>query len=144
LTKTLPGIQNSNLPKKYNSYPIPGISDKRDNEILPPLLTRVNGQIEVLGFNPRQRKAFYNAVMRYGMPTPDSYKCQWLVRDLRLKSEKVFKAYASLFMRHLCEPGANREDHFNDGVPREGLNRHSVLTRIGTMALIRRKVQVSD
>ncbi|KAI6170672.1 hypothetical protein M3Y97_01127400 [Aphelenchoides bicaudatus] len=117
-------------------------AQKTDNEVLPPLLARVNGLIEVLGFNPRQRKAFYTAVMRYGMPTPDSYKSQWLVRDLRMKSEKVFKAYSSLFMRHLCEPATNAlEDHFNDGVPREGLNRHIVLTRIGTMALLRRKVQ---
>jgi hypothetical protein len=102
----------------------------------------VNGQIEVLGFNPRQRRAFYTAVMRYGMPTPDAFRSQWLVRDLKNKSEKAFKAYSSLFMRHLCEPG-DRDDHFNDGVPREGLNRHNVLSRIGTMALIRRKVQVN-
>ncbi|KAI6214790.1 hypothetical protein M3Y94_00309900 [Aphelenchoides besseyi] len=113
----------------------------RPDEKLPPLLTRVNGQIEVLGFNPRQRRVFYNAIMRYGMPTSDGYRTQWLVRDLKTKSEKAFKAYSSLFMRHLCEPGADREDHFNDGVPREGLNRHNVLTRVGTMALIRRKVQ---
>jgi len=30
---------------------------------------------------------------------------------------------------------------FNDGVPREGLNRVQVLTRIGIMSLIRKKVQ---
>lgn len=35
---------------------------------LPPLLARVGGNIEVLGFNARQRKAFHNAVMRYSMP----------------------------------------------------------------------------
>ncbi len=35
---------------------------------LPPLLARVGGNIEVLGFNARQRKSFLNAVMRYGMP----------------------------------------------------------------------------
>lgn len=35
---------------------------------LPPLLARVGGNIEVLGFNARQRKAFHNAIMRYGMP----------------------------------------------------------------------------
>lgn len=62
---------------------------------MPPLLARVNGQTEVLGFNSRQRKAFYTAIMRYGMPTPDSYRSQWLVRDLKVKSEKAFKAYSS-------------------------------------------------
>lgn len=58
------------------------------------------------------------------------------------KSERAFKAYTSLFMRHLCEPGADSQESFNDGVPREGLNRQHVLTRIGIMSLIRKKVQV--
>lgn len=52
---------------------------ERDGEKLPPLLAKVNGQIEVLGFNPRQRRAFYNAVMRWGMPPQDAYQSQWLV-----------------------------------------------------------------
>jgi len=63
-----------------------------------------------------------------------------LVRDLRGKPERVFKAYVSLFMRHLCEPIADNVDKFADGVPREGLSRQHVLTRIGIIALIRKKV----
>ncbi|XP_050310914.1 chromodomain-helicase-DNA-binding protein Mi-2 homolog [Anthonomus grandis grandis] len=114
--------------------------DERDRP-LPPLLARVGGNIEVLGFNARQRKAFLNAIMRYGMPPQDAFNSQWLVRDLRGKSEKNFKAYVSLFMRHLCEPGADNADTFADGVPREGLSRQHVLTRIGVMSLIRKKVQ---
>lgn len=43
-------------------------------------------------------------------------------------------------MRHLCEPGADNAESFADGVPREGLNRQHVLTRIGVMSLIRKKV----
>ncbi|XP_025081586.1 chromodomain-helicase-DNA-binding protein 4-like isoform X2 [Pomacea canaliculata] len=119
-------------------------SRRRGNEKdrpLPPLLARVNGQIEVLGFNARQRKAFLNAVMRWGMPPQDAFNSQWLVRDLRGKTEKVFKAYVSLFMRHLCEPGADNAETFADGVPREGLSRQHVLTRIGIMSLVRKKVQ---
>lgn len=46
---------------------------------------------QVLGFNARQRKAFLNAIMRYGMPPQDAFTTQWLVRDLRGKSEKEFK-----------------------------------------------------
>ncbi|XP_012269327.2 chromodomain-helicase-DNA-binding protein Mi-2 homolog isoform X2 [Athalia rosae] len=114
--------------------------DEKDRP-LPPLLARVNGNIEVLGFNARQRKAFLNAIMRYGMPPQDAFNSQWLVRDLRGKSEKNFKAYVSLFMRHLCEPGADNAETFADGVPREGLSRQHVLTRIGVMSLIRKKVQ---
>ncbi|CAB4062385.1 CHD4 [Lepeophtheirus salmonis] len=82
---------------------------------LPPLLARVGGNIEVLGFNARQRKSFLNAIMRYGMPPQDAFNSQWLVRDLR--------------------------ETFADGVPREGLSRQHVLTRIGVMSLIRKKVQ---
>merc|ERR1712088_586337 len=115
---------------------------KRDNDRpLPPLLARVAGNIEVLGFNARQRKSYLNAIMRYGMPPQDVFNSQWLVRDLRGKSEKCFKAYTSLFMRHLCEPGNENSETFADGVPREGLSRQHVLTRIGVMSLIRKKVQ---
>uniref|UniRef100_A0A8B9TFN5 DNA helicase n=1 Tax=Anas platyrhynchos TaxID=8839 RepID=A0A8B9TFN5_ANAPL len=96
---------------------------------------------QVLGFNTRQRKAFLNAVMRWGMPPQDAFTSQWLVRDLRGKSEKEFKAYVSLFMRHLCEPGADGSETFADGVPREGLSRQQVLTRIGVMSLVKKKVQ---
>ncbi|XP_077364107.1 chromodomain-helicase-DNA-binding protein 4a isoform X2 [Festucalex cinctus] len=117
-----------------------GLRNEKDKP-LPPLLARVGGNIEVLGFNSRQRKAFLNAVMRYGMPPQDAFTTQWLVRDLRGKSEKEFKAYVSLFMRHLCEPGADGAETFADGVPREGLSRQHVLTRIGVMSLIRKKVQ---
>lgn len=49
----------------------------------------------------------------------------------------------SLFMRHLCEPGADGAETFADGVPREGLSRQHVLTRIGVMSLIRKKVSTS-
>merc|ERR1712142_146283 len=108
---------------------------------LPPLLARVSGNIEVLGFNARQRKSFLNSIMRYGMPPQDIYNSQWLVRDLRGKSEKCFRAYTALFMRHLCEPGNESSETFADGVPREGLSRQHVLTRIGVMSLIRKKVQ---
>lgn len=52
----------------------------------------------------------------------------------------VRRAYVSLFMRHLCEPGADGAETFADGVPREGLSRQHVLTRIGVMSLIRKKV----
>ena len=108
---------------------------------LPPLISKMGSNIEVLGFNARQRKAFLNAIMRFGIPPPDAFKSQWLVRDLRCKSEKEFRAYVSLFMKHLCENSADNTESFADGVPKEGLSRHHVLSRIGIMSLIRKKVQ---
>merc|ERR1712213_15010 len=118
-----------------------GRDPREKDRPLPPLLARVGGNIEVLGFNARQRKSFHNAIMRYGMPPQDAFNSQWLVRDLRGKSEKCFRAYVSLFMRHLCEPGNENVETFADGVPREGMSRQHVLTRIGVMSLIRKKVQ---
>merc|ERR1711997_248914 len=118
-----------------------GMGRPEKDRLLPPLLARVGGNIEVLGFNARQRKSFHNATMRYGMPPQDAFNSQWLVRDLRGKSEKCFRAYVSLFMRHLCEPGNENVETFADGVPREGLSRQHVLARIGVMSLIRKKVQ---
>lgn len=46
----------------------------------------------------------------------------------------------AMFLRHLCEPGTDNRETFNDGVPREGIQRTQVLTRIGIMSLIRKKV----
>lgn len=39
--------------------------------------------------------------MRYGMPPQDAFTTQWLVRDLRGKSEKEFKYEILLFTIHL-------------------------------------------
>lgn len=116
--------------------------ERRDDKDrpLPPLLARVGGNIEVLGFSARQRKSFLNLIMRFGMPPQDGNANSWLVRDLRGKSERHFRSYVNLFMRHLCEPGADSVETFADGVPREGLSRQHVLTRIGVMSLIRKKV----
>lgn len=115
---------------------------KKDDGPLPPLLSKVSsGGFDVLGFNPRQRKSFLNGVLRYGIPSDDEQSWQWNVRDLRAKSERHFRAYAAMFMRHLCEPGPDNVETFSDGVPREGISRHHILTRIGTTALIKKKVK---
>ena len=121
----------------------PNTSRATKDRPIPPLLARVGGNIEVLGFNARQRRTFLNAIMRFGMPPPDAFNTQWIGRDIRGKSEKEFKAYVTMFMRHLCEPGDSNMPNatFADGVPREGLSRQQVLTRIGIMSLIRKKVQ---
>lgn len=52
----------------------------------------VSNLSQVLGFNARQRKAFLNAIMRWGMPPQDAFNSHWLVRDLKGKSEKEFRS----------------------------------------------------
>lgn len=48
-----------------------------------------------------------------------------------------------MFLRHLCEPGMDsKQETYSDGVPREGVNRLQVLSRIGIMSLVRRKVSI--
>ncbi|XP_057304729.1 chromodomain-helicase-DNA-binding protein 5-like isoform X2 [Hydractinia symbiolongicarpus] len=128
--------EGSNLTVRQKKY--------RDRDVLPPLLAKVGSQIEVYGFNPRQRRAFLTAVMRYGLP-PKSFKTakdKWCIHNLRGKTEKAFQAYTSMFLRHLCEPGMDsKQETYSDGVPREGVNRLQVLSRIGIMSLVRRKVE---
>ncbi|THD26034.1 Chromodomain-helicase-DNA-binding protein Mi-2 [Fasciola hepatica] len=119
--------------------PVTGRRTRREREgRMPPVLSRINGQIEVLGFNSRQRRSFLNAIMRYGLPPSDQ---PWNVRELRCKPDRVMRAYTSLFMRHMCEPDTDNSDTFSDGVPREGMSPQHVLSRIGIMALVRRKVR---
>ena len=68
---------------------------------LPPLLARVGGNIEVLGFNARQRKSFLNAIMRYGMP-PQVFLvfCRVFPKILTMSQSivwpLVFREYTSL------------------------------------------------
>ena len=79
--------------------------------------------------------------MRFGLPNLEQniIDSQFYVRELKNKPEKHLKAYTSLFISHLCEPGDPSATTFEDGVPKEGLNVGQVLTRIGIISLIRRK-----
>ena len=53
----------------------------------------------------------------------------------------ILRAYVSMFMRHMCEPDDETGTKaFSDGIPREGMSRHLVLTRMGIMRLVRNKV----
>ena len=41
------------------------------------LIKYLQSDSQVYGFNPRQRKAFLNSVMRYGMPSPNAFHTNW-------------------------------------------------------------------
>jgi len=126
---------SNNLTSRQKKY--------KERDILPPLLAKVGNQIEVYGFNPRQRRAFLTAVMRYGLPPKEfqTAKDKWCIHNLRGKTEKAFQAYTSMFLRHLCEPTLESKETYSDGVPREGINRLQALSRIGIMSLIKRKIE---
>lgn len=64
----------------------------RDRDVLPPLLAKVGSQIEVYGFNPRQRRAFLTAVMRYGLP-PKSFKTA---------KDKWYCVFSAFLVRDFC------------------------------------------
>lgn len=80
--------------------------------------------------------------MRFGLPNLDYNftDSQFYARELKSKPEKHLRAYTSLFMNHLCEPGDPNSSTFEDGVPKDGLNISHVLSRIGIISLIKRKV----
>lgn len=76
------------FPPAPPSPPLPVSFPSTLNSLLPHPAAHL---AQVLGFNARQRKAFLNAIMRWGMPPQDAFNSHWLVRDLRGKSEKEFR-----------------------------------------------------
>lgn len=79
--------------------------------------------------------------MRYGKPTETDILEKWKVESLASKADIEVKKYLDLFMKNLEEIPGEGEDTYKNGVPRDGINRINVLTRIGKMKLIRNKVQ---
>lgn len=102
---------------------------------------------QVLGFNARQRKAFLNAIMRWGMPPQDAFNSHWLVRDLRGKSEKEFRYWIPGRQGRACPGlGASCCSHVTlQGSSQETALRHSVqalalsevCSRVGALSALR-------
>lgn len=115
--------------------------DRNAPKPMPPKFSKTGQKdFEVFGFQSRQRRAYINLCMRYGLPPKDGFQERWILRELSRKSDKEFKAYTHTFMTHLCEPSSDGSDKFMDGVPKENLPRQGVLNRIGVMLLIQKKV----
>ncbi|MEQ2189575.1 choline dehydrogenase 4 [Goodea atripinnis] len=66
---------------------------------------------QVLGFNSRQRKAFLNAVMRYGMPPQDAFTTQWLTNgnELFFHRYRIMSLSSGPMSLCLCATYANPE-----------------------------------
>uniref|UniRef100_A0A1I8FDK1 DUF1086 domain-containing protein n=1 Tax=Macrostomum lignano TaxID=282301 RepID=A0A1I8FDK1_9PLAT len=91
-------------------------------------------------FNRGREGPSLNAIMPYGLPPSEVYNSP-CPETLRSKPERAcFAPTQRCFMRHLCEPDSDVTDTFSDGVLRaKAINRQHVLTRIGIMALRRRR-----
>ena len=57
---------------------------------MPPKLSKVGQKdFEVFGFHSRQRRAYINLCMRYGLPPKDGFQDRWILRELSRKSDKA-------------------------------------------------------
>ena len=89
----------------------------------------------VHGFSARDRATFLKVVMRFGLGDLSWRQHAAALRD---KSADSVREYATLFAAHLAEPHSEAET-FSDGVPKDGMRLHEVLTRIVTLTLLQRK-----
>ena len=71
---------------------------------MPAKFAKTTKDFEVFGFHSRQRRAYINLCMRYGLPPREHFQERWITRELSRKSDKEFRAYSHTFMTHLCEP----------------------------------------
>ncbi len=106
--------------------------------IKPPLMVNRKGKLDVLGFTNRQRQAFIRTVMKFGLGN-DWIEVFGRTMHFRRKRREELLDYGRLVMQHLCEPESASQT-FLDGVPKEDISRQDLLDRIGTIALVRNKV----
>ena len=52
---------------------------------MPPKFVKTTKDFEVYGFHSRQRRAYINLCMRYGLPPKDNFQDRWIVRELSRK-----------------------------------------------------------
>jgi len=66
--------------------------DRNAPKAMPPKFAKTAKDFEVFGFHSRQRRAYVNLCMRYGLPPKDGFQERWIVREL---SRKVTHHYES-------------------------------------------------
>ena len=66
--------------------------DRNQPKAMPPKLAKAGQKdFEVYGFHSRQRRAYMNLVMRYGLPPKEGFSERWILRELSRKSDKEFR-----------------------------------------------------
>eukprot|EP00250_Pteridium_aquilinum_P017954 c23861_g1_i1 orf=626-5110(-) len=103
----------------------------------PPLIQGEGKSLKILGFNRKQRAAFVQILMRFGLG--DFSWSEFLPR-MRPKTAEEIKDYGTLFLTHIAED-ISESPNFSDGVPKEGLRIQDVLVRLAILHLIQDKVK---
>ncbi|XWS72736.1 hypothetical protein CRYUN_Cryun02cG0066000 [Craigia yunnanensis] len=108
-----------------------------DNTEPIPLMEGEGKSFRVLGFNQRQRAAFVQILMRFGV---GDFDWKEFASRLKQKTYDEIKDYGTLFLTHIAEDITDSPT-FSDGVPKEGLRIQDVLVRIAVLLLVSKKVK---
>ncbi|KAI5063399.1 hypothetical protein GOP47_0021946 [Adiantum capillus-veneris] len=103
----------------------------------PPLIHGEGKSLKILGFNRKQRAAFVQILMRFGLG--DFSWSEFLPR-MKPKTAEEITRYGTLFLTHIAEDISD-SPNFSDGVPKEGLRIQDVLVRLAILHLIQDKVK---
>lgn len=118
------------VPKKKprgESFEVPGAS----------ILIQGEGKsMKILGFNRKQRAAFVQILMRFGL---GDFSWSEFMPRMKPKTAEEIKDYGTLFLMHIAEDISD-SPNFSDGVPKEGLRIQDVLVRLAVLHLIQDKV----
>ncbi|KAH7280823.1 hypothetical protein KP509_36G015700 [Ceratopteris richardii] len=112
---------------------------KVDSEPLgpPPLMQGEGKSLKILGFSRKQRAAFVQILMRFGL---GDFSWSEFIPRLKSKTAEEIKEYGTLFLTHIAED-LTSSPYFSDGVPKEGLRIQDVLVRLAILHLIQDKVK---
>ncbi|XP_018479052.1 CHD3-type chromatin-remodeling factor PICKLE [Raphanus sativus] len=107
-----------------------------------PLIEGQGKSLRVLGFRRSERRTFLDTLMRYGVG-----RCDWkkFVFPLAWKTYDEINDYGVFFLKHIIKHTQDSNPPtFSDMVPKEGLTRDKVLTRITVMMLLEEKVKLIE
>ncbi|KAH9303461.1 hypothetical protein KI387_015044, partial [Taxus chinensis] len=101
------------------------------------LLEGEGKSLRILGFNRKQRAAFLQILMMFGL---GDFSWSEFIPRMEKKTPQEIKNYGTLFLIHIVEDISGLPT-FSDGVPKEGLQIHEVLVRLAILSLIKDKVE---
>ena len=73
--------------------------DRNAPKTMPPKYQKTTKDFEVFGFHSRQRRAYVNLCMRYGLPPKENFQDRWIVRELSRKVQCSFGNTSTLRCR---------------------------------------------